>query len=81
MQAKNNSKYIIKLNIRMNCQNKTKTVTVADHMMLYIEDSKIFYSVKTTGSSSLNSVEFQGYKINRQKYISFLYTNNNKSEQ
>ena len=45
-------------------------------MILYLENPK--YLIRTINYNSV--VNFEGYKINTQKSIAFLYTNNEKSE-
>ena len=60
-------------------QVKLKLSLLADHMMLYIEDPKDSIRKLLKLISEFGRVSV--YKINRQKYISFLYTNNKKSEQ
>ena len=56
----------------------SKALSVADDMILYIENPKDSIRKSLELISEFSKVE--GYKINTQKSLVFLYTNNEKSE-
>ena len=50
----------------------------ADNMILYIENPK--HSIRKLLEPISEFSKITGYKINKQKSLAFLYTNNEKSE-
>ena len=59
-------------------KEEVKLSLFADDMMLYIENPK---EVTRKLLELINEFgEFAGYKINIQKFVAFLYTNNKRSE-
>ena len=50
----------------------------ADNMILYIENPK--HSIRKLLEQISEFSKITGYKINKQKSLAFLYTNNEKSE-
>ena len=59
-------------------KRKSKALTVADDMMLYIENPKDSIRKLLELISEFSKVV--GYKINTQKSLPFIYNNNEKSE-
>ena len=59
-------------------KRRSKTVTVADHMILYIENPKDVTRKLLELIHEFSKVA--GQKINAQKSLAFLYTNDEKSE-
>ena len=59
-------------------KRRSKVLTVADDMILYIENPKDSIRKLLELISEFSKVA--GYKINTQKSLAFLYTNNEKSE-
>ena len=59
-------------------QKRSKALTFADDMRLYTENPKDSIRKLLELISELSKVA--GYKINTQKSLAFLYTNNEKSE-
>ena len=59
-------------------KEKLKPSLFADDMILYIENPKDIIRKLLELISEFNKVS--GYKINTQKSLAFLYTNNEKSE-
>ena len=68
-------------------RNKTKVIQIgkevklslfADDMILYIENSK--YTIRKLLQLINEYSKVSGYKINTQKSLAFLYTNNEKTE-
>ena len=66
-------------------KEEVKSSLIADDMMLYLENPKD--SSKTNKQTNKKLLEFkvltgkvEGYKINTQKSIAFLYTNDERSE-
>ena len=62
----------------MNPDRKRSKTLLADDMILYLENPKDSIRKLLELISAFNKVE--GYKINTQKSLAFLYTNNEKSE-
>ena len=62
----------------MDWKRRIKTLTVADDMTLYIENHKVTIRKLLELISEFSKVV--GHKINTQKSLAFLYTNNEKSE-
>ena len=63
---------------RIQIRKEVKLSLLADHMILYIENSKDSIRKLLEPISEYSKVA--GYKINTQKSRPFLYTNNEKSE-
>ena len=63
---------------RIQIRKEVKLSLLADHMILYIENSKDSIRKLLELISEFNKVA--EYKINTQKSLAFLYTNNEKSE-
>ena len=59
-------------------EKKLKLSLFADDMILYIENPK--YSIRKLLELINEYSEVAGYKINTQKSLAFLYTNNEKTE-
>jgi len=59
-------------------KKRSKTLTVADDMILYIENPKDSTRKLLELINEYSKVE--GYKINTQKSLAYLYTNNEKTE-
>ena len=59
-------------------KRRSKVLTVADDMILYIENPKD--SIKKLLELISKFSKVAGYKINTQKSLAFLHTNNEKSE-
>ena len=59
-------------------KRRSKTLTVSDDMILYIENPKDSTRKLLELINEYNKVA--GYKINTQKSLAFLYTNNEKTE-
>ena len=59
-------------------EGKVKLSLLTDDMMLYIENPKDATRKLLELISEFSKVT--GYKINTQKYLVFLYTNNKRSE-
>ena len=59
-------------------RKEVKLSLFADDMMLYIENPK--YSIRKSLELISEFSKVAGYKINTQKSLAFLYTNNEKSE-
>ena len=59
-------------------QKRSKDLTIADDMILYIENPKD--SIKKLLELITEFSKVARYKINTQKSLAFLYTNNEKSE-
>ena len=59
-------------------KEEVKLSLFADDMILYIENSK--YSTRRLLELSNKYSKVVGYKINTQKSLAFLYTNNEKTE-
>ena len=62
-----------------NWKRRSKTLTVGDDMILYIENPKD--STRKLLELINEYSKVAGYKINTQKSIAFLYTNNEKTEE
>ena len=62
----------------MNPDRKRSKTLLADDMILYIENSKD--SIRKLLELISEFSKIAGYKINTQKSLAFLYTNNEKSE-
>ena len=62
----------------INGKRRSKSVTVADDMILYIENPKDATRKLLELISEFGKVA--GYKISAQKSLAFLYTNDEKSE-
>ena len=60
-------------------QKRSKDLTIADDMILYIENPKDSIRKLLELISEFSKVA--GYKINTQKSFAFLYTNNEKSKE
>ena len=58
---------------------EVKLSLFADDMTLYIENRKD--AIRKLLELISEFVKVVGYKINTQKYLAFLYTNNNKKNQ
>ena len=67
-----------KRNKRNPDQKKVKLSLFADDMILYIENPK--YSIRKSLELISEFSKVSGYKINTQKLLAFLYTNNEISE-
>ena len=63
---------------RIQIRKEVKLSLLADHMILYIENSKDSIRKLLEPISEYSKVA--GYKINTQKSLALLYTNNEKSE-
>ena len=63
---------------RIQIRKEVKLSLFADHMILYIENSKDSIRKLLEPISEYSKVA--GYKINTQKSLALLYTNNEKSE-
>ena len=61
-----------------NWKRRSKTVTVADDMILYIENLKD--ATRKLLELINEFAKVAGYKVNAQKYLAFLYTNDENSE-
>ena len=59
-------------------KEEVKLSLVADGMVLYIENPKV--ATRKFLELINEFCKVAGYKINTQKYLAFLYTNNEKSE-
>ena len=59
-------------------KGRIKLSLLADNMILYIENPK--HSIRKLLELISESSKVPGYKINKQKSLAFLYTNNEKSE-
>ena len=59
-------------------KRRSKDLTIADDMILYIENPKD--SIRKLLELITEFSKVAGYKINTQKSLAFLYTNNEKSE-
>ena len=69
--------YLLKYKRNPNWKRRSKTLT-ADDMILYIENPKV--STRKLLELIKDYSKVAGYKINTQKSLAFLYTNNEETE-
>ena len=63
-----------------NWKRRTKTSLFVDDLILYIENPKDAIRKKKLLELIIEFSKVTGYKINTQKSLAFLYTNNERSE-
>ena len=61
-------------------KEEVKLSLLADDMILYIENPKDLFSTRKVIELINKYSKVAGYKVNTQKSLAFLYTNNEKTE-